>query len=378
MTRDTAPLRRRGTPTSAAEITGQPVVWLDRVSRRFGTVAALDDVSLEVARGEIVGIIGRSGAGKSTLIRCINGLERPDTGDVRVDGRSIARLDERDLQPVRRRIGMIFQHFNLLAAKTVADNVALPLKIGGVPKADRARRVTELLELTGLGDKADAYPAQLSGGQKQRVGIARALAADPTLLLCDEATSALDPETTAQILDLLLDINRRFGLTIVLITHEMEVVRRIGDTVVVLEAGRVVEQGPVADVFVRPRAAITRSFLQSVRPQLPETLRAALRPDGDGDALIEVSLAGDDALRPLIADLALATGVTAGLVHGGVGDVRGVPIATLFLSVPAQQADRLDATLAYIRPRSAEVALLGRLPALVRHAPELADVRRAS
>ncbi|RWP22513.1 ATP-binding cassette domain-containing protein, partial [Mesorhizobium sp.] len=237
------------------------VVRLTDVRRRFGTTAALDGVSLSVRKGEILGIIGRSGAGKSTLIRCLNGLERPDSGEIFIEGRDIAQLGERELQPLRRRIGMIFQHFNLLSAKTVEDNVALPLKIDGRPKAERLSRAAELLELVGLSEKAKAYPASLSGGQKQRVGIARALAARPALLLSDEATSALDPETTRSILALLKDINRRLGLTILLITHKMEVIRSIADRVAVIDAGRIVEEGPVWSVFADPQSPVTESLL---------------------------------------------------------------------------------------------------------------------
>ncbi len=240
-----------------------PMARLRGVSRRFGSVQALDGVSFDVQAGEIVGIIGRSGAGKSSLIRCLNGLERPDHGAVEINGEDITRLNERALRLLRRRIGMIFQHFNLLSAKTVARNVALPLRIDGRPRAERDRRVAELLDLVGLSGKADAYPAQLSGGQKQRVGIARALAASPSLLLSDEATSALDPETTRSILALLREINQRFGLTIVFITHDMAVVRALADRVLVLDQGRVVEQGTVRDVFASPQAAVTRSLLRA-------------------------------------------------------------------------------------------------------------------
>lgn len=255
---------------STATSASAPVVRLRDVSRRFGGVLALDGVSFDVDAGEIVGIIGRSGAGKSTLIRCLNGLERPDLGSVEINGEDITRLDERGLRHLRRRIGMIFQHFNLLSAKTVAQNVALPLRIDGRPRAERDRRVAELLDLVGLAGKADAFPARLSGGQKQRVGIARALAASPSLLLSDEATSALDPETTRSILALLRQINRRFGLTIVLITHDMAVVRAIADRVLVLDQGRVVEQGTVREVFAAPQATVTRSLLQAEWPALAE------------------------------------------------------------------------------------------------------------
>src|SRR3954470_3286255 len=238
---------------------------LTGVTKRFGALAAIEDISLEVRRGEILGIIGRSGAGKSTLIRCLNGLEKPDSGRIEIGGRDIVPLNERELRAVRGRIGMIFQHFNLIAQKSVASNVALPLKIAGWDRARRKERVAELLELVGLSAKAEAYPAQLSGGQKQRVGIARALAASPDLLLSDEATSALDPETTTSILALLKDINRKLGLTILLITHEMSVIRAVTDRVVVLDHGRIVEQGETERVFAAPQAELTQRLLAAAQ-----------------------------------------------------------------------------------------------------------------
>jgi D-methionine transport system ATP-binding protein len=241
----------------------RPLLRVSAISRRFGATQALASVSFALARGQVLGIIGRSGAGKSTLIRCLNGLERPDSGSVEIDGRDITRLSERQLQGERRRIGMIFQHFNLLSSRTALDNVALPLKLAGIGRTERRRRAGTLLDLVGLADKAAAYPAQLSGGQKQRVGIARALASDPALLLCDEATSALDPETTVSILALLRRINRDLGLTIVLITHEMNVARRIADRVLVMAKGRVVEEGPVRDVLTDPQAEETRILLRA-------------------------------------------------------------------------------------------------------------------
>lgn len=240
-----------------------PLLRVAGVSRRFDATLALDDVSFALARGQVLGIIGRSGAGKSTLIRCLNGLERPDEGHVYFDGCDITRLPERALQAQRRRIGMIFQHFNLLSSRTVLENVALPLKLAGVGRPERHRRAAALLDLVELSNKANVYPAQLSGGQKQRVGIARALASDPALLLCDEATSALDPETTVSILGLLKTINRDFGLTIVLITHEMNVARRIADRVLVMARGRVVEEGPVRAVLTDPQAEETRILLRA-------------------------------------------------------------------------------------------------------------------
>ena len=326
---------------AATAVPATPLVRLAGVGKRFGAITALHDIALEVSRGEVLGIIGRSGAGKSTLIRCLNGLERPEQGRVEIEGRDIVPLPEPELQALRRRIGMIFQHFNLLSARTVLDNVALPLKIAGQPRARRDARALELLELVGLRDKAHAYPSQLSGGQKQRVGIARALAAEPVLLLSDEATSALDPETTLSILALLRDINRRLNLTIVLITHEMSVVRAIADRVVVLEHGQVVESGPVARVFARPQAAGTRRLLDALRPTLPPELAARLHAEprpGDG-VVVRLEVHGAQARAPLLADLSAIWDGPATLLHGGIDHVQGEPVGTLFVRLPPGAAD---------------------------------------
>lgn len=222
---------------------------------------ALNDIALQIPKGAIYGILGRSGAGKSTLIRCLNLLERPTSGRILVNGQDITQLNKAALRDYRLRTGMIFQHFNLLHARTVADNVAVPLEIAGVPRAAREARVRELLELVDLSEKAAAFPSQLSGGQKQRVGIARALAARPEVLLCDEATSALDPETTASVLALLADINQRLNLTIVLITHQLEVVKTICDHAALLEQGEIVESGKLADLLVTPWSRLRQSLL---------------------------------------------------------------------------------------------------------------------
>ena len=230
------------------------IIEVTQLSRRFGTTAAVTDISFTLPRGKVLGIIGRSGAGKSTLLRCLNGLERPDSGRVVVDGEVITGRTERELRVIRQRIGMIFQHFNLLSAKTVIENVTLPLKLQNVPRLERQRRGEDLLEMVGLGDRATTYPAKLSGGQKQRVGIARALACNPSLLLCDEATSALDPETTLSILELLRGINQKLGLSIVLITHEMNVLRQIAERTLVLAGGRIVEHGATQEIFKNPRS----------------------------------------------------------------------------------------------------------------------------
>ena len=310
-------------------------------------------------KGEILGIIGRSGAGKSTLIRCLNGLERPDSGEVFIEGREISRLGERELQPLRRRIGMIFQHFNLLSAKTVEDNVALPLKIEGRPKAERLARAAELLDLVGLSEKAKAYPSSLSGGQKQRVGIARALAARPALLLSDEATSALDPETTRSILALLKDINRQLGLTILLITHEMEVIRSIADRVAVIDAGRIVEQGPVWSVFAEPRSEITRSLLGGIRPQLPAEIAGRLVAGGGAEL--------DPQDRRRRRGRAWSAAVRS--CGGGAGSVpprpwrhRPCPAAAGRHAVPGgggQRCTHLAEVIAFLKAREARVEVLG-------------------
>ncbi len=261
-----------------------------------GEVTALSGIDVDIPEGSIFGIIGRSGAGKSSLLRLVNRLEAPTEGRVLVDGEDIAALGTDALVAFRRRVGMVFQHFNLLSAKTVRENVALPLVVAGVGRAEIDRRVAEVLALVGLEGKETSYPSRLSGGQKQRVGIARALVSGPEILLCDEATSALDPETTLQILALLKDINRRLGLTIILITHEMSVIREICDRVLVLERGEVAETGPVWQVFGNPGHPATRALLEPLLRQLPDDLAASLRPaprrGETTQALIELRYAG--------------------------------------------------------------------------------------
>ena len=244
------------------------MIQLTDINKRFGegpgSISAVENVSLEIADGEIFGVIGYSGAGKSTLIRLLNGLEMPTSGSVKIGSLEISAIKGKELREARQKVSMIFQHFNLLWSRTVRENIAFPLEIAGVRKAEREKKVAELIELVGLSGRENAYPSELSGGQKQRVGIARALANDPEVLLCDEATSALDPETTDSILDLLTGINERLGLTIVLITHEMHVIRKICHRVAVMEAGKVVEMGDVLDVFQSPKEPITKRFVSQV------------------------------------------------------------------------------------------------------------------
>jgi D-methionine transport system ATP-binding protein len=336
---------------SAPAAPASAAIRFERLGHRYhaasGDVDALADIDFEIGAGEIFGIIGRSGAGKSTLVRTINMLEKPSTGRVLVNGEDLSRLGERALAQARRRIGMIFQHFNLLSSSTVADNIGLPLRIAGVPKAEIRRKVDSLLELVGLADKRDAYPARLSGGQKQRVGIARALVHDPAILLCDEATSALDPETTASILQLLRDINRRLGLTIVLITHEMEVVRAACDRVAVLERGRVAEIGDVWRVFGAPQSDASRALLRTAERDLPAGLgeRIASTRRGPADALLlEVLVDGHGASEP---DLVTLVGALAEpeirLLHGVVERIQGRTQGRLVLAVPGTRETTLDA-----------------------------------
>ncbi len=310
-----------------------------------GEVRALDGIDLDIRAGEIFGIIGRSGAGKSSLLRTINRLESPTEGRVLVDGEDVARLDEGGLVGLRRRIGMIFQHFNLLSAKTVRANVGLPLLVAGVPAAEIATRVDEVLALVGLEGKGDSYPGRLSGGQKQRVGIARALISRPEILLCDEATSALDPETTLSILNLLRDINRRLGLTIVLITHEMSVIREICQRVLVLDRGRIAEEGPVWQVFGAPKAEATRALLRPLQQALPEDIAARLggarRSLRDG-TLVELSFAGAGPAD--LGALAQAAGAGLALVSAAVDRIQGHAVGRILVVVaPDARIENLSA-----------------------------------
>ena len=297
---------------------------------------ALQGIDLNIRHGEIFGIIGRSGAGKSSLLRTINRLEQPSQGRVLIDQVDIAPFDEDQLVALRRRIGMIFQHFNLMSAKTVWQNVELPLKVAGVAKAERQRKVRELLELVGLQEKHHVYPAQLSGGQKQRVGIARALVHTPEILLCDEATSALDPETTASILELLRDINQRLGLTIIQITHEMAVIRDICHRVVVLERGRIVEQGAVWQVFGDPQHEVSKTLLAPLQPALPQRLQARLlaeAPDARATLVLRLRVSGRDREAPELSSLFGLLGGQVSLLQGGIEPIQERALGQLVVSV---------------------------------------------
>ncbi|MFC5579754.1 methionine ABC transporter ATP-binding protein [Rhodanobacter terrae] len=319
-------------------------------------IPALQPFSLDIADGEVFGIIGLSGAGKSTLIRLINLLERPSGGGIFINDVEMTALAEPALRAQRRRIGMIFQHFNLLASQTVADNVAFPMRLAGErdPAVLRAR-VDELLARVGLTAHTDKYPSQLSGGQKQRVGIARALANRPSILLCDEATSALDPQTTAAVLDLLAEINRELKLTIVLITHEMDVVRRVCDRVAVLDAGVIVERGSVADVFLHPQHATTRRF---VNEALPEEAASELAPFAQVPGrILRLSFRGDTTLTPALGRVARETGIDFNILAGRIDRIKDLPYGQLTL---AMQGAGVDAALVALREAGIEIEELHR------------------
>ena len=280
------------------------------------TTTALDNVSLTVEPGEIIGIIGFSGAGKSTLVRMINGLDKPTSGQLLLDGTDVVPLPESKLRGIRRNIGMIFQQFNLMSSRTAAGNIEYPLKLQGVEKQERKKRVQELLEFVGLADKGDNYPEQLSGGQKQRVGIARALANNPSLLLADEATSALDPTTTHEVLDLLRKVNRDFGITIVVITHEMDVVRSIADKVAVMEGGHVIESGSVYEVFSNPRTKVAEKFVATSLRNTPDVVEADDLLAHEG-RLFTINLTEKSGFFDAAGKLA-DEGVSIAVVHGGI------------------------------------------------------------
>ncbi len=331
-------------------------------ARRGGApVTALERIDLSVARSEIVGVIGRSGAGKSTLIRLVNGLEKPSSGRIVVDGVEISSLGERQLGPVRRSIGMIFQHFNLLSSRSVYGNVALPLEIAGVDKAAIRARVEPLLEMVGLADKRDRYPAELSGGQKQRVGIARALATKPSVLLSDEATSALDPETTASILDLLARIQREFGLTILLITHEMSVIRRIAHRVAVIDGGRIVEQGRGAGGFANPGPEVPRSFLaRETGRRVPAFVAERLQPDPipGGRAVMRIVFRGEHATDPVLSQLSRELGLDLNILSGSIERIAGQPFGILLVALPGD-ADTLARARTFLDARRLHTELIG-------------------
>lgn len=297
--------------------------------------AAVDDVSLAIKPGEIFGVVGLSGAGKSTLIRTLNLLQRPTSGSIKIDDREITQLPAADVRKLRQKIGMIFQHFNLIQNKTVGENIIFALKAGDYPKEAIPQRVKELLSMVDLADKLNSYPNQLSGGQKQRVGIARALANNPEILLCDEATSALDVETTEEILRILADINQRFGITIVFITHELEVAKKLFHRMAVMENGRVVESGRTFDIFANPKAEITKKLVgRYLNLQLPDELL----PDLTQGRLVELRYQGEHTLDPLITDVAKRFGVSISIIHGKIEYIQNDVIGILLVYLTGDQS----------------------------------------
>ncbi len=295
-------------------------------------VHALNGIDLEIAKGEIFGVIGFSGAGKSSLIRCVNWLEQPTSGQVIVDGKDLSQLSTQEIRGVKKEIGMIFQHFNLLNSKTIYTNVAMPLILAKTPKDEIDKRVKELLEFVGLDDKADSYPDQLSGGQKQRVGIARALATQPSILLCDEATSALDPQTTSQILELLKKVNKEYNITILIITHEMAVIREICDRVAVIEAGKILEEGTVFDIFSNPQKETTKNFVSSVmNDKVPKFLKDILQQANNTQKIYRINFIGYSSGQPLISDLAKTFDIHINILFGNITELQGTPFGNLIV-----------------------------------------------
>ena len=341
------------------------MIELTHISKNFAsggrTVHAVQDVSLSIGKGEIFGIIGFSGAGKSTLVRCINLLERPTSGSVTVDGKEMTALSARELRQARKKIGMIFQHFNLMPSRTVFGNVAYPLRGSGLSREQIADKVHRLLELVGIGDKAEAYPKQLSGGQKQRVAIARALANDPNVLLCDEATSALDPQTTKAILRLLKNLNEKLGITVVIITHEMAVVKEICDRVAVMEHGRVVEQGEVFNVFADPRQEITRSFIHTTSNlrKIEELIEedspvVQLKP---GELIVRLSYIQRNVSEPLISTVSRKFDITLNIIFSDIAIVQNAPIGGTVAIISGERA-QITQAITYLIEKNVGVEVI--------------------
>lgn len=316
-------------------------------------VKAVDNVSITIHDEEIFGIVGYSGAGKSSLLRCINLLERPTSGKITVDGVDLAKLDSKRLRQARLKIGMIFQHFNLVSQKTVAENIAFALKASKTPKNKIEKRVAELLDMVGLADKKDVYPGQLSGGQKQRVGIARALANNPKVLLCDEATSALDPTTTKSILNLLKKINKELNITIIIITHEMDVVKEICHRMAIMENGRIVEQGNVYDIFASPKEQRTKEFIQSVVSfDLPKATLRLVK-----GTLVKLLFKGEVAGEGVVSETLKKFQINGNFLHGSIEYIQERPLGIFIMELTGDQ-EEINKAIHYIEHRNAEVEVL--------------------
>ena len=328
-----------------------------------GPVKALKGIDLTIERGEIFGIIGLSGAGKSTLIRCINMLERPTAGKVIVDGQDMTAMSEKELRKARKNIGMIFQHFNLLSSATVYDNIAFPLRLSHTPEEEIKKKVLPLLDLVGLADKAHQYPSQLSGGQKQRVGIARALASEPKVLLCDEATSALDPQTTRSILELIQDINRKLSLTVVVITHEMQVIKDICDKVAVIENGVIAEQGTVLEVFTNPQKPITKDFISVLLSnELPAAFRGgevSKTPLPGAYLLLRLTFIGESADNPVLAGMIRKfPEIEVTMLFGNLDQIKSTPFGRMIIGITGPEA-RIQEALQYLRQQDLKEEVIG-------------------
>lgn len=343
-----------------------PVIQVKNLFKRFrikdGEIVALHDVSMEIIEGSIVGIIGRSGAGKSTLLRCLNALEKPESGNVFFQDQNIFRVSKEELSKIRQSMGMIFQHFNLLARRTVRQNVALPLEIAGFSESEIDRKAQECLEWVGLENRLSAYPSELSGGQKQRVAIARALACNSRVLLCDEATSALDPETTAEILHLLRDLRERLRITIVLITHEINVIRDICDYVYVMDHGAIVEEGSTERIFASPKHSVTQSFIQSIiNSNVPEVIRT-LMVDSPGDkasdAVLRLIFTGKSAKEPIIAHFIRNYGTDINIAAGFLDHIGQSTFGTLIITLPNDAQTLLNAKN-YLTSQGVQSEILG-------------------
>ena len=321
-----------------------PILRATNIVKKLGGKTILNDVSLDVHKGDVKVVIGPSGAGKSTLVRCINMLERPDEGKVIVNGREMMQLSPAELRDARREITMIFQQFNLLMQRSCLKNICFPMELAGVKKEEAEKRAKELLEMVGLPDKANAYPAQLSGGQKQRIAIARALATDPKVLLCDEATSALDPNTTHSILTLIKDINRKLGITVVVITHQMSVVEEICDHVAILDGGVVVEQGEVKEIFANPKTAAAKRLVAPNGGSAARDL-SSFAPD---DHVVRVTFNGSSAAKPLVASLAAEKGILVSVLSADTRDLSGQCYGSMLLKLPAD-LDEAKQAAAYMR-----------------------------
>ncbi len=342
------------------------MIYLKNICKTFiddnkKEVHAVNDVSLTINDGDIFGIIGFSGAGKSTLVRCINLLERPTSGTVEVDGKDLTKLSEKELRESRKKIGMIFQHFNLFPSRTIFGNVAFPLQGSGLSKEEIAAKVRNLLELVGISEKENAYPSQLSGGQKQRVAIARALANDPDILLCDEATSALDPQTTKAILDLIKDLNKKLGITIVVITHEMAVVKEICNKVAVMEKGRVVEEGDVFSIFANPQEALTQNFIKTTSNlRKIEDLVNEGSPVVDlkpGELIVRLSYIEKNISEPLISAMTYKFNVILNIIFANIEIIQDAPIGGT-VAIMSGKSEDIDAALDYLRDKNVGVEVI--------------------